>query len=430
MVIGTRHIRLAKEGSWIAIGQVVTVAGALVLVRVLTEHLDPEQYGQLALGLTVAGLVNQVVMGGIVAGIGRFYSIAVEKQDLRGYLHATRRLLLYASSLVVLIGILFIGSLLWLGYSKWIGLAVAALALSVLSGYNSALSGIQNAARHRAVVAFHGGLDAWLKILFALGVMLWLGASSSAVVIGYAISSMLITFSQLFFLRRTISQHETNTFSDQQWLPQMWAFSLPFSTFGGFTWMQLVSDRWALQVYGSTQEVGQYAVLFQLGYTPIALVAGMTMNFLGPICYQRSGDATDRVRNAVVNQIGWRMTFLSIVVTLCGFSITYVMHEWLFRVLVATEYRASSPLLPWIVLAGGIFSAGQMLAMKLMSDLKSAAMTTAKIATALIGVLLNVAGAKLAGMHGVVWALVAFSGIYFIWMALLARRSSLQMQAS
>ncbi len=81
----TRIKRLAKEGSWIVIGQIAVVAGALVLVRVLTEYLAPAQYGQLALGLTVAGLVNQVVMGGITAGIGRFYAIAAEKQDLVGY---------------------------------------------------------------------------------------------------------------------------------------------------------------------------------------------------------------------------------------------------------------------------------------------------------------------------------------------------------
>jgi hypothetical protein len=34
----TRIKRLAKEGSWIAIGQIAVVAGALVLVRVLTDR--------------------------------------------------------------------------------------------------------------------------------------------------------------------------------------------------------------------------------------------------------------------------------------------------------------------------------------------------------------------------------------------------------
>lgn len=419
----SRFKRLAKEGSWIVIGQIAVVAGSLVLVRVLTEYLDPEQYGQLALGLTVAGLVNQVVMGGIGAGIGRFYSIAAEKQDLGGYLHATRYLLAYATAAVVAIGLILISSLYWLGYSQWIGLATATLVFSVLTGYNGTLSGIQNAARQRAIVAFHGGLDAWLKILLAVGVVLWLGASSTAVVIGYACASLLITVSQLIFLRRTIPQQHTRIQNRQQWMPQIWAYSLPFTTWGAFTWMQQISDRWALQVFASTSDVGQYAVLFQLGFTPIALITGMAMNFLGPILYQRSGDVTDHARNSNVHQLCWRMAHLSLMVTLLGFAITFALREWFFGLLVASEYRGSSYLLPWVVLAGGIFSAGQILALKLMSEMKPSAMTTAKIVTALIGILLNVIGAAFAGIQGVVGAMGAFSGIYFVWMAVLGRRA-------
>lgn len=136
-------------------------------------------------------------------------------------------------------------------------------------------------------------------------------------------------------------------------MPQIWAYSLPFVTFGGFTWAQQISDRWALQAFASTSEVGQYAVLFQLGYTPIALITGMAMSFLAPILYQRSGDASDHGRNTNVHRISWRVARLSIIVTLLGFAITFVLHEWLFGVLVAAEYRHSSHFLPWVVLAGG-----------------------------------------------------------------------------
>jgi O-antigen/teichoic acid export membrane protein len=417
----SRLRRLAKEGSWIVIGQIAAVAGALVLVRVLTEYLAPAQYGQLALGLTVAGLVNQVVMGGICAGIGRFYSIATEKQDLGGYLHATRNLLAYATLVVVALGLMLMVSLYWLGYSQWIGLAAAALVFSVLSGYNGTLSGIQNAARQRAIVAFHGGLDAWLKILLAVGVVLWLGASSTAVVIGYVCSSFLVTVSQLIFLRRTIPQQHTPIQNRQQWMPQVWAYSLPFTTWGAFTWMQQVSDRWALQTFASTADVGQYAVLFQLGFTPIALITGLAMSFLGPILYQRSGDATDPVRNAYVHHLSWKITQLSLSVTLIGFALALTMHEWVFRLLVSTEYRGSSYLLPWVVLSGGLFASAQLLATKLLSELKTSTLTTAKIVTALIGILINVIGAALAGMQGVVAALVAFAMVHFIWIFLLCR---------
>ena len=86
----TRIKRLAKEGSWILVGQVVSVAATLVLVRVLTEHLDPAQYGQLALALTLGTLVGQVAFSGSMPGIMRYYAIAAEKGEASEYLQAAR----------------------------------------------------------------------------------------------------------------------------------------------------------------------------------------------------------------------------------------------------------------------------------------------------------------------------------------------------
>ena len=416
----SRYRRLAKEGSWIVVGQIASVLGALVLVRVLTEHLDPVQYGQLALGLTVAGLVNQVVMGGVNNGISRFYSIAAEKQDVGGYLRASWRLMLYATLAVLVIGLTLMGGLLFLGHFQWMGLAAATLVFSVLSGYNSSLSGIQNAARQRAIVAFHGGLDAWLKILLAVGMLVCLGNSSTAVVMGYALSSLLVTGSQFIFMRRLIWRQSKPNGDSRQWVLPMWAFSWPFSTWGIFTWVQQSSDRWALETFAMTQDVGLYAVLFQLGYTPIAMATGLAMSFLGPILYQRSGNATDLVRNANVQRLAWRITLSCMMLTLIVFMLALDLHDWLFRWLVAVDYRGVSYLLPWMVLAGGIFAAGQMLALKMMSELKSTAMIWAKIGTAILGVLFSVYGASVAGVKGIAAATVAFSVIYFLWIFLLS----------
>ena len=422
LVIPTpRFYRLAKEGGWIVAGQIATVLGALVLVRVLTEYLDPAQYGQLALGLTVAGLVNQVVMGGVTAGIGRFFSIAAEQNDLPNYLHASRRLLWYATVAVMAIALMLMTGLLWLGYSQWMGLAAAALVFSVLSGYNLSLSSIQNAARQRAIVAFHGGLDAWLKILLAVGVMVWLGHSSTAVVLGYALSSLLVTGSQFIFLRRLAHSQGETPQATVNWMRRMWAYSWPFSAWGVFTWAQQISDRWALQAFASTQDVGMYAVVFQLGYVPIGLAAGMAMTFLGPILYQRSGTSTDDARNTSVHRIAWQITLVGLFVTVLAFVLAFLLHEWIFELLVDTQYRSVSHFLPWMVLAGGVFAAGQMLALKLMSEMKASAMTAAKIVSAILGLVLNVCGAVQFGLAGVVAALVMFSSIYFSWMVWLAK---------
>ena len=413
--------RLALEGFWILSGQVAAVIGALVLVRVLTEYLEPEEYGQLTLGLTIAGLVNQVVMGGLTAGISRFYSIAAEKNELPEYLKASQQLMGYAVMTAGAITLASISGLLWMGHSQWIVLATAALVLSVFNGCSSALSGIQNAARQRAVVALHGGVEPWLRILLALGMMLWLGSSSTAVILGYAFSSLIVTGSQLLFLQKLIRPEGAITHMSRDWGQKIWAYSWPFSVFGVFTWLQQISDRWALQTYASGHDVGLYAVVFQLGYVPIGLALGMAMTFLGPILYQRSGSTTDQTRNMDVHQIAWRITFAGLAITALAFVFTLLLHEGIFQLLVATNYHEVSYLLPWMIVAGGIFSSAQMLALKLMSEMKTAVMTTAKIVSAILGVILNIYGASQFGSQGVVVALVVFSCIYFFWMVWLAK---------
>lgn len=418
----SRLKRLAKEGSWIIVGQFAAVAGTLVLVRILTEYLTPTEYGQLALGMTVAGLLNQVIFGGISNGIGRYYAIAAEADDLNGYLFSARTLMVYGTLAAIVVGGLILISIQQSGYSQWTGLAAATLVFAVFSGFNSTLGGIQNAARQRAVVAFHGGLDAWLKILLAVTVMAWLGTTSEAVVVGYSASTLIVTLSQLVFLRRTIPYRTAPIPSGYEWLQRMWSYSWPFSTFGLFTWMQLASDRWALERYATTVDVGHYAVLLQLGYAPIVIVSGMATAFLAPILFQRSGDATNAIRNAGVHRLSWKLTYLALVLTGAATLLTFTVHEWLFSLLVASEYRSLSTLLPWFVLAGGLFAAGQALSLKLSSEMKTHVLAKVKILTAVFGVGLNILGALLAGLAGVVFALVMFSASYLLWMVILARR--------
>jgi O-antigen/teichoic acid export membrane protein len=419
----SRLRRLASEGSWILVGQIATVSGSLVLVRVLAEHLDPIQYGELALGLTIAGLVNQTITGGLSVGIGRFYSVAVERDDFIGYISGSRNILKNGTAAVAFLGFCLLVGLYCFGYSKWMGLAAAALVLSLLSGYNNALNSIQSAARQRATVAFHGGMDAWLKITFAVAVMLWLGKSSTAVVIGFACSSFLITLSQFIFLRKTIALNKSISLDSDYWQRQIWIYSLPFCIFGLFTWMQQASDRWALSLFSTEAEVGQYAVLFQLGYAPITVATGAVAGFFVPIFYRRAGDATDQSRNMNVHRLTWTLTRLSLLATVLAASFAFAFHKSLFDILVPPKYQSVSYLLPWMLLAGGLFAAAQMLSLKLMSEMKSSNLAKIKIITALLGVIFNTAGAAYMGTPGVVAGLLLFSIIYFVWMAILGRRS-------
>ncbi|WP_187292320.1 lipopolysaccharide biosynthesis protein [Candidatus Symbiobacter mobilis] len=414
-----RFSRIAKEGGWIVAGQIASVVGSFVLLRVLTEYIDPAQYGQLALGLTVAGLINQVVMGGVIAGISRYYPIACEKSDLYGYFQASVQIMAYATLAVATLGTILLAGLYWFDHVQWIGLASAALIFSVFSAYNAALSSIQNAARQRAIVAFHSSLDSWLKIVLAVAAIRWIGSSSTAVVIGYTVSALLVSSSQFLFLNKLVHSEVQMKNTADNWRKQMWLYSLPISTWGIFTWAQQASDRWALQRCASTDLVGQYAVVFQLGYTPIMLATGLATTLLGPVLFQKSGDATNQQRIANVQSLSWRLVYLCLGLTLLAFLFAMGTHRWIFSLLVAPVYRSVSYLLPWMLLAGGLFSAGQLLGLKLLCDLKPHAMIWPKIFTAILGVALNILGANIAGLPGVVIAAILFSSIYFLWMCIL-----------
>lgn len=417
----TRIKRLAREAAWVVGGQFVAVLGSLVLVRVLTEYLEPMQYGELALGLTFALLVNQAVMGGLAGGIGRYYSIAVENMDVGGYLYAARRLMGYATIVALVLGVVTLTLLAWLGQLRWGGLLVATIAFSVLAGCSAALTAIQSAARQRAMVAIYGSLDAWLRILLVVAAITFIDSTGAAVMVGYALAALIATGIQYYYLKHSLPQVGRGVQGQDAWTRRIWAFAWPISVFGVFTWMQQMSDRWALQAYASTQEIGLYAVVFQLGYTPIALITGMVMSFLSPILYQRAGAAVDHVRNKAVHRLVWFVALGGLLLTVLAFVLSLLLHTWVFRLLVSESYREVSYLLPWVVLAGGVFAVGQMLALKLFSEMRPASMSRAKIVTALMGIGLNIYGAWKFGLPGVVGALVTFSGIYFLWMVWLAR---------
>lgn len=421
MLRSERFQRLSKEAFWIIAGQAMAVLGLLAGVRLLTELLDPVAYGELALGMTVATLVSQTLIGPLASGASRFYAPAMERNDLGGYLIAVRRLV---AQVVGVIAILMIGASIGLslmGEAHWNALAVTALLFAIVSGSSSLMSGVQNAARQRSIVALHQGMDSWLRWLVAAGLMIWLGASAVVAMAGYAAAAAIVLGSQYWFFRKTTPDRPV-TGRATDWEREIWSYSWPFAAWGIFTWAQLVSDRWALGIFTTPQEVGLYAALFQLGYYPIATATGMIVQFLAPIFFERVGDGSDSQRNANVSELSARLSGLALIVTGTLFMVTLFFHKPLFSAFVADEYRSVSQLLPWVVLGGGLFATGQTIALNLMSQLKTRTMIAAKIVTAIMGVAFSVVGAYVSGIAGVVGAGVLFALMYALWMADLARK--------
>lgn len=421
LLCSERVRRLSKEGFWILAGQTMAVLGSLVGVRLLTELLDPVAYGELTLGMTLATLINQTLLGPLGNGITRFYAPAKEQGDLGDYLNATHNLVLSATGIIVAIILLTVTGLFLAWRTEWIAITTAALIFAALSGYNSILSGIQNAARQRSIVALHKGMDSWVRFLVAAGLLLWLGSTSTYAMVGYSVAAILVLGSQYVFFRKIVPKNATRTIKERYWREQMCKYSWPFATWGIVTWLQLTSDRWALELFGTTRDVGMYAVLFQIGYYPMSILTGMAMNLLAPIFYQRAGDASDGQRILDIRSLN--QILISLVLGLAGiaFLVGLMLHGQIFQIFVSREYVSVSHLLPWMLLAGGLFATGQTIELYISAQMKTRTLIAPKIVTAVLGVTFNYVGAYWNGITGVVMAGVVFSISYFLWMLVLSK---------
>jgi O-antigen/teichoic acid export membrane protein len=418
--------RLGWEGFWVVFGQAIAVVGALVGVRVLTELLPPEVYGELALAMTGATLLNQVVFGPISNGASRFYAVAQEAGDIPTYFLAVKRLVLVATGWVMA-GAISVAAFLFLtGYVCWLGLLLAALGFALLSGYNGILDAVQNAARKRTIVAWHQGLAAWGRFLVAAGVIVLLGASSTAAMVGYAIAAMVVLASQSWFLIRSVRVFRGQLLwegsTSASWLSQMVAYGWPFAAGAVFNWLYYASRSWALALFSTTTSVGQFQALTQVAYTPVSMAGQTLLSFLIPILFARAGDGRDRTRvRKTLRLVTW-VAAAVVGLTMAAAVASFFLHKAVFQVMVAAEYHSASLYMPYMVMSAGLLQASIILS----SILMVAKLTRALLASDMVGncsiAVLNLFSSKWWGIDGLIGAALVGSFLHLAWKLLIVSK--------
>ncbi len=265
----------------------------------------------------------------------------------------------------------------------------------------------------------------WLRYLAAVALILLLGKDPATAMAGYALAACLILGSQIYFFNRKLSAVSRVTAKpDPDWNARILKYALPFASWGIFTWLQLTSDRWALQTFTSTQDVGLYTVLYQLGYYPLMMASNVFAQFAEPVLYRQAGDGTqaDRIERAQRNTR--RILIGAFILVAVAVAVAALLHPLIFEVFAAPDYRSVSGLLPIMVLSSGIFACGQIASIMQLNRGESKALIWPKITTGIAGTIFNFIGAAWMGLPGVVYAGAVFSILYLLWVYLLHRLQS------
>lgn len=292
-----RLARLRKEMAWVLAGQTIGFIGSFVGLKALTTIMGPRWYGQLVLGLTIAGVLNMYVYGPVANVVSRFFSVYRERKELPTYFAVFRRshrVLAVIIAAVAVVTAMIVGLVdSW----EWALIILLAPLFGVVGGINTSYLSLQSTIRQRKIVALHQGVDIWLRTGLAILFLVLFGASGAAALAGYLLGTLLVIFSQARFVRRnaeiaaswngpTDAQGVTRCF--REFARYAWSFVI----FSGFAAVSMFADRWVIQWRFGNDEVGIYAAIAAIGNAPINLLFAMISQLTVPIVYERAGAMT------------------------------------------------------------------------------------------------------------------------------------------
>ena len=402
-----KRAALAREAVLVFMGIGLGALGTLVGIKVLTNHLDPEIYGQVFLGMTFVNLALYQIGRPLGSAATRFHSIALQKNQYPGYERTIKKSGLVIAQCLGCIALIFF-ALGWWMYG-WIAV------LSLLLCIDALFNGVQTGARERGIVASLQSLVTWTRFIFAiLAIILFESKSVNIVLFGFCVSALLNVFLQIVLYRRSRRKSgiecetQETTYSSRGFFTYVW----PLALTGSITWVMLFIDKWALEYFSSGEDVGIYFALFQIGYAPVLLLFTGTYYVVAPIIFEQVGEETTPEQ---MRRVYGKIELLSLGtlgVTLLGAACVWLAHDWVGSMLLGPLYASHSSLLPWLVLTGGMFASGTQLMLSIQSGLDQKPLLFQRTVSMAIAITCYGLGAMYDGLVGTVIGGVVFSILY------------------
>lgn len=361
----SRWARVSAEAGWVIAGQLLAFLGSFALIKVLTAELGPAAYGQLALGMSIAGVLHMFLYGPIEQTALRYVSVYRENARLGLLFSLLARAHRHAAILVLAVAACAGFAVHVMAGAGWAVLLLIAALFGAAGGANATLSSLQTAFRNRRAVAVFQAGDVWLRLGLAVTLVAHAQRSAGAALLGFALATAAIAGAQLLWLtRRRPPRYQAGIGERNKAMAELWAFGSPYVAFAGFAWLGSYSDRWLVLMFADEHAVGIYAALLQIANAPIALFLGITNQFLVPLIFDRAGSATTAQQTATSARLLSAAAAIYVLALLVIVAVAAAFAEPIVRLLTNAEFARRADVL-WMLCAGlGLASIGQLLVVK------------------------------------------------------------------
>lgn len=381
--------RLLNDAIWIVLGRVGIGISLLMTVRLLTDRVAPMEYGIFALLISLSGLAFNIAFYPLNLAAQRFFPPSLNN-GTNGRLLATlfrirRRRHLMAVGFVVLgyLGLCYFDLLPF-----DILLLTGTIFITLVTGHRSLFTFILEAKRNQRLSSIWKVSETFLKMLFALMVVVLLGPSAGSILIGFILGFI---FPLIFFLRREgTKEFVLDTYQDKIG-PSISKFMLPLAFAGSMTWFVGFSDRFVLAALTSQEEVGVYYATYSLVSFPMLQLGGIFATLIQPI-YFRYTSIQER------HLLLWLMVLAASIIPLL--LLVYFYSDFIALLFLGEQFRSGSDLMIWIAAGYGLLSLNIALDARMLADQYTRLLTSIMIVAALSNIGLNLILVPILGAKG------------------------------
>lgn len=344
---------LISDVIWLGSSQFLVLAARLVGIRIITELVTTGVYGTLGLMLAISTLGLSVFGNPMIQAAMR----ALPDARLDARTAALDRL---ARHMVIVSAagfgiIIAVGGVLWTArYPD----AVAASTFVIVGGLAFAdiartyRLGMLNAGHRQRLFAAWNAADAWLRPLGAVVLVLLVGASADAILLGYALSTLAVytLFGRFVHIRARAGEAREGP-APAAWVvttrSDLLRYARPLVPMAVLGWLIGVADRFILAGLAGTADTGLYIAAYGLASAPFLALASILVNAFRPRLFD-SHAQHDWARERQL-LITW---FIVLAVSGgLGIAVFVTLSDAIATIALAESFRESARLMPLLASA-------------------------------------------------------------------------------
>ena len=317
----------------VAGGRIISAILGILIIRVVTTLLSPEQYGELTLFVVIQTFCNLILVSPIGVYISRHTHEWWENGSLVSKLHDYKKYVFFAS----LIGGLF--SILIFYHHPIISIISTAFVLIFIincATWNATLISLLNMIGSRGAATSLTLLTIIVSLLMSVA-FYSISKTALAWFFGQSIGFMLGAIGAVLVVRENVivkSLPDSETALDKQ---SLLTYCLPLLIGTAFMWFQISGYRLLVEHYWGLTMLGMFSVGVLLANQIWSLVELLAQQFLYPLFY-KSITHTDEgnVERAFTDLVN---VLIPIYLVLAG--MIYLAAPYLLKLIVTTEYSGS-----------------------------------------------------------------------------------------